>query len=51
MYKKKKTDNNKRLKLNYHIAINEVDRSEFGITPAKNTRISKDQHSKLKKYK
>ena len=32
-----------------HIAINEVVTFEFGISPAKNTRISKAQYSKLHK--
>lgn len=34
-------------KKKYHIAINEVLSSEFGIRPASKTRISKAQYSKL----
>lgn len=33
----------------YHIEVNEVVISEFGINPAKITRISKAQYSKLAK--
>lgn len=31
----------------YHIAIREVETSEFGINPANKTRISKAQYSRL----
>lgn len=37
----------KQKRVGYHIAISEVVISEFGINPAKNTRISKAQNSKL----